>query len=553
MAIIKIQRSQSKIANVPTPNVSALRLDSNLAIAQGNAISSIGKIIEDTKAKTKKTEDKNELQRLITETLPEINKRSQAYNKSTNIDDANSYLASMDIKEFEPFLQNSNKEVKELFKNYLFKETVSGYKHVHTGILSNHIKETKLQHNNNWNELTKLMAANDTGTAANAEMEFEATFNDPDVVNKYTEQELKKIKEDKKLQAVQLRFYNKNRNDPVDTLAQGKEITAKYGAVEAKRILDDAKNVLVSQVAERDLDTLKLEKADKDQKIANFTDILLSIQRDDGSAPDLDYITDLFKADQINSAQRNTLFKIKLQGPVLTDPTILDYINGQLSIAETIEDIDAIEEQVLFTAGFADKLGIESIENIKHIKTLFSKDRPAFEEYKYFEKMLKTDLGQIDGGMSMFKDFGSTEKTDQKKRYNGIERYQSLVRGGISAEDAYVATVRDFLSKENMPSIYEVAMPRSVKLTTPIKGTKPEEYFKSIEDKMIAAYRANPKDVQTFTEDFERLDTIRDLFEVRLKAYEIGNTGDKKKSTEELIDLALGSTKAKGGSGDTGK
>ena len=553
MAIIKIQRSQSKIANVPTPNVSALRLDSNLAIAQGNAISSIGKIIEDTKAKTKKTEDKNELQRLITETLPEINKRSQAYNKSTNIDDANSYLASMDIKEFEPFLQNSNKEVKELFKNYLFKETVSGYKHVHTGILSNHIKETKLQHNNNWNELTKLMAANDTGTAANAEMEFEATFNDPDVVNKYTEQELKKIKEDKKLQAVQLRFYNKNRNDPVDTLAQGKEITAKYGAVEAKRILDDAKNVLVSQVAERDLDTLKLEKADKDQKIANFTDILLSIQRDDGSAPDLDYITDLFKADQINSAQRNTLFKIKLQGPILTDPTILDYINGQLSIAETIEDIDAIEEQVLFTAGFADKLGIESIENIKHIKTLFSKDRPAFEEYKYFEKMLKTDLGQIDGGMSMFKDFGSTEKTDQKKRYNGIERYQSLVRGGISAEDAYVATVRDFLSKENMPSIYEVAMPRSVKLTTPIKGTKPEEYFASIENKMIEAYAANPKDVQTFTEDFERLDTIRDLFDVRLKAFEIGNTGDKKKSTQELIDLALGSTKAKGGSGDTGK
>ncbi len=553
MAIIKIKRSQSNIVNVPTPNVSALRLDSNLAIAQGNAISSIGKIIEDTKAKTKKTEDKNELQRLITETLPEINKRSQAYNKSTNIDDANSYLASMDIKEFEPFLQNSNKEVKELFKNYLFKETVSGYKHVHTGILSNHIKETKLQHNNNWNELTKLMAANDTGTAANAEMEFEATFNDPDVVNKYTEQELKKIKEDKKLQAVQLRFYNKNRNDPVDTLAQGKEITAKYGAVEAKRILDDAKNVLVSQVAERDLDTLKLEKADKDQKIANFTDILLSIQRDDGSAPDLDYITDLFKADQINSAQRNTLFKIKLQGPVLTDPTILDYINGQLSIAETIEDIDAIEEQVLFTAGFADKLGIESIENIKHIKTLFSKNRPAFEEYKYFEKMLKTDLGQIDGGMSMFKDFGSTEKTDQKKRYNGIERYQSLVRGGISAEDAYVATVRDFLSKENMPSIYEVAMPRSVKLTTPIKGTDPDTYFKSIENKMIEAYAANPKDVQTFTEDFERLDTIRDLFDVRLKAFEIGNTGDKKKSTQELIDLALGSTKAKGGSGDTGK
>ena len=68
---------------------------------------------------------------------------------------------------------------------------------------------------------------------------------------------------------------------------------------------------------------------------------------------------------------------------------VLDYINGQLSIAETIEDIDAIEEQVMFTAGFADKLSIESMDNIKHIKTLFTKDRPAFEEYKYFEKNVK--------------------------------------------------------------------------------------------------------------------------------------------------------------------
>ena len=551
MAVIKINRSQSKITNVPTPNISALTLDSNLALAQGNAIASIGKVIEDTAKKTKTTEDKNELQKIITETLPEITRKSQAYNKSTNIADANDYLSSMDLKEFEPYLQNSNKEVKELFKSYLFKETVSGYKTVHTGILSNHIKETKLNHNNTWDELTKKMAANDTGTASNAELEFEASFNDADIINKYTPEELKDIKEDKKLQAIQLRFYNRNRNNPVDTLKRGKEITAKFGAVQAKRILDDAKNALVSITAEKDLDAIRLDKADKNQKIANFADILLSIQKDDGTAPSLDYITDLFKADQINSAQRNTLFKIKTEGPIITDPMVLDYINGQLSIAETIEDIDAIEEQVMFTAGFADKLSIESMDNIKHIKTLFTKDRPAFEEYKYFEKMLKTDLGEIDGGMSVFKSFGSSEKTDQKKKYNGIERYQSLVRGGMRSEDAYVATVKDFLSKENMPSIFEVAMPRSVKLPIPIKGTKPEEYFKSIEDKMIAAYQANPKDVQTFTEDFERLDTIRDLFEVRLKAYEIGNTGDKKQSTEQLIDKALGSTKAKGGSGDS--
>tara|TARA_R110002110_G_scaffold79204_1_gene207228 strand:+ start:446 stop:2107 length:1662 start_codon:yes stop_codon:yes gene_type:complete len=553
MAVIKINRSQSQVRLPQQNNLTGLVTSPNLAIMQGNAINSISKAINDAAAKTKKTEDQNELQRIITETLPIISGKASTYSQSTNINDAKEYMASMDMKEFEPYLKNSSKEVKELFQNYLFKQTVSGYRDLHTGILARHVKETKLNQNNKWDDLTKLMATNDTGTASTAEDEFNATFLDPVVIDKYTPNELEKIKEDKKLQAIQLRFYNRNRNNPVDTLNRGKEITEKYGVVEAKRILDDAKNVLVSQVAEKDLDSIRLEKADKDQKIANFTDILLSIQRDDGSAPSLDYITDLFKADQINSAQRNTLFKIKTQGPIITDPMILDYINGQLSIAETIEDIDAIEEQVLFTAGFADRLGIESIENIKHVKTLFTKDRPAFEEHKYYEKMLKTDLGEIDGGMTTFKAFGTADKTDQKKRYNGIERYMSLVRGGMRAEDAYVATVKDFLSKENMPSIFEVAMPRTVKMNVPKAGTDPETYFKSIEDKMIAAYNANPKDVKAYTEDFERLDTIRDLYNVRLKAFEIGNVGDKKKTPKQIIDLALGSSKTSNNSGDTSK
>ena len=551
MAVIKINRSQSQVRLPQQNNLTGLVTSPNLAIMQGNAINSISKAIEDASAKTKKTEDQNELQRIITETLPIISGKASSYSTSTNINDAKEYMASMDIKEFDPYLKNSSKEVKELFQNYLFKQSVSGYRDLHTGILARHVKETKLNQNNKWNDLTKLMAANDTGTASTAEDEFNATFLDPVVIDKYTPNELEKIKEDKKLQAIQLRFYNRNRNNPVDTLNRGEEITAKYGVVEATRILDDAKNVLISQTAEKDLDAIRLEKADKDQKIANFTDILLKIQLDDGSAPSLDYITDLFKADQINSAQRNTLFKIKTQGPIITDPMVLDYINGQLSIAETIEDIDAIEEQVLFTAGFADKLGIESIENIKHVKTLFTNDRPAFEEHKYYEKMLKTDLGQIDGGMTTFKAFGTTEKTDQKKRYNGIERYQSLVRGGMRAEDAYVATVKDFLSKENMPSIFEVAMPRTVKMNVPKAGTDPDTYFKSIEDKMIAAYKANPKDVQAYTEDFERLDTIRDLFNVRLKAFEIGNVGKNIKTPKQIIDQALGSSKATNNSGDT--
>jgi len=65
MAIIKINRSQARVADVPVPNVSALALDSRLATNYGNAIASVGKVIEDARAKTQKTQDTNDARSLF--------------------------------------------------------------------------------------------------------------------------------------------------------------------------------------------------------------------------------------------------------------------------------------------------------------------------------------------------------------------------------------------------------------------------------------------------------------------------------------------------------
>ena len=249
MAVIKIQRSTAKV-NVPrSGNITAAQLNQNVGIQFGNAIASLGDAVTLAAKKQKTTNDKNKLQDLITETLPLLQGKQAAYNKSTDINDTNKYLASMDIKEFESILTNENKEVKDLFNTYLFKQTLSGYREVYTGITARHIKETKFKQENSWNELTNDMASNDPGKATTALEDFNATFIDPDVIDKYTPEELKKIKEEKLLQATQLRFWYRTRNNPIDVLAQGKEITKKYGVKEATRILDDAKNVLVSQTA----------------------------------------------------------------------------------------------------------------------------------------------------------------------------------------------------------------------------------------------------------------------------------------------------------------
>lgn len=55
MAVIKINRSQGRIVATPTPKVGALSLDMNLAIMQGQAISKLGKVVEDAN----KNEEKN--------------------------------------------------------------------------------------------------------------------------------------------------------------------------------------------------------------------------------------------------------------------------------------------------------------------------------------------------------------------------------------------------------------------------------------------------------------------------------------------------------------
>ena len=67
MAIIKINRSQSRVADIPVPRVSSLTLDSRLATNYGQAIASVGKVVEDAKAKTQKTQDTNDARSLFME------------------------------------------------------------------------------------------------------------------------------------------------------------------------------------------------------------------------------------------------------------------------------------------------------------------------------------------------------------------------------------------------------------------------------------------------------------------------------------------------------
>ena len=69
MAVIKINRSQGRIVATPTPKVGALSLDMNLAIMQGQAISKLGKVVEDANKKRRKEQEELDFRQMEPELL----------------------------------------------------------------------------------------------------------------------------------------------------------------------------------------------------------------------------------------------------------------------------------------------------------------------------------------------------------------------------------------------------------------------------------------------------------------------------------------------------
>ena len=100
MAVIKIQRSQSRVQVSKAENLSPLVLSQNLALQVSNAYSQLGEAIAKTAAKTKATEDKKTLRFLKIEALPLLTEINNKYRRSTNINGFQSHLLKFAETEF---------------------------------------------------------------------------------------------------------------------------------------------------------------------------------------------------------------------------------------------------------------------------------------------------------------------------------------------------------------------------------------------------------------------------------------------------------------------
>jgi hypothetical protein len=375
----------------------------------------------------------------------------------------------------------------------------------------------------------KMEASDDIKTRLYGAGQKSLFFNDPSNKERYGTEKWNKLKEDSKKRTLTFQLAFRTKNDPFSVYELGSELEELVGTEEAKVVRANAANAIVSKyVDERNFDEIK-EKADTKAKVSNFAYMLNNNQ-----TFTVDDINDMFKSDQINSAQRNALYRVKLGIIEPSDENILTLINGAIHSAEGIEDLDAIESAVLTSSELADKLGIKDLEKFIQIFDKYKSDRPGFIEYKKTRKLLSDDLRKVEEGEKTFFNVGpnlSIQRTEERVEILGLDYYDQLIREGYSAEDAYVEVSERYLDTNNLPDIYNLVVTKSIKLDPPsndeIENGKvtAESYFKKYRD--LAAQSFNQtKDLKTYTEDMDALDVIEDMFYVRKQKFEApGNDG----------------------------
>ena len=523
MANIKIARSERRVAPFDNTKTSTAALPVfQVGAMVESGFTGLFKPIKDAIAKTKKTQDTNDARYLIQEAHKKIILEADKYKNSSNIADLENFYDGVKLSLFENDLKPYNKEVRNLFATELYKTTNDVGMKLFAAILKEHGAVTIDNKKKDLFNLNLLEASNDPIKRGKAIVNKELFFNNPENLNVFGEVELNKLKEESIIETKLMRYSFKTKNNPSDILLLGEKNIANDLANEtlAKQVIQNAKNTLISKsIEEKKINELNI-KADKDQKISNFAYILQKLNT--GSIDiTLDNINDLFKKDQLNSSQRDALYDLYSNPTKLSDQNIIDMIEGSMLIAETVEDIDTLSEQILSNPDYVAGLGITDFSKYNAIFEKYQKDLPAFTEYKTNKKLLEADLGKVTSNISYMQSYlgASAVKPSEKLRINAVSYYDDLVMNGMSPADAYIETTSSFLRGNNIPAVKNFTNLSSITLNEPtdLEKKNPSLYIENRTKELTTLYKNGSIDINTFSNDLSAIDSIDELIKLRMK------------------------------------
>ena len=118
MAVLKIYESQIAPKSPNVAQTGALTIPVGIATQYGQAISSVGKVVEKIQLENKAEEDANEASDLITLANQKIAEKYNELSKSTKTGDVLTFGQALDDLDFE----GSNKQVNKLVSDYIQKQ-----------------------------------------------------------------------------------------------------------------------------------------------------------------------------------------------------------------------------------------------------------------------------------------------------------------------------------------------------------------------------------------------------------------------------------------------
>ena len=524
MAQIKINRSTSRLQAPTTPNLEAARLDTNLALQMGASLTYAVDLVEKVKAKTKKQEDKNTFRKLRLDLDRDIIGKKAAYENSTDIQDVDNFLKDVNPDQYKELLKSQNKEVQSLINNYLYQEASNEFKNLFTKITSNHLILNVEGDKQDLMALDMEEASNDPIKRQQAKDKKTLWFSDPENIKRYSAKTFSELQSKSQLRTKKFQLAFRTENDPISILDIGKENLQKkegLSPVEADLVIKNAESAFLSKINLEQLDIEKFEKADTEQKISNYVYMVKKFKNDD-DIPSLDNINDIYKLGQINSAQRNSLYRMYNGEVEVTDYNILDFVNGAVASSVSVDEIDTLRETIILNPEVISRLNVKDAEKFISIFEKYDQDQPGWTAYTSIKKKLEADLGKSVIGNAIW----SNQKVntgDERKFVDAVDMFDQLVLKGIKPEDAYTQTATAYLDKSQLPNIYEVSPIQTISIPAPSEEDfkNPAKYFEDRRTSIANVYNKGKGSIsiEQFARDIDSLDVMEDTFLMRQEKF----------------------------------
>jgi len=526
MAILKVEQVKGQVNTGNVPRASGLALPLSLANQQAQGFKAFADGVTTLYAAQKKEEDLNEAQSIADELSIDLIKKYNKYKSGSNLELAlegfnNDVSYEKNFKDL-----GSNKRVKKEVRKY-----VNDFQRKYSldllgKVTENHQSITKARKTQTLNQMViDQVAGGKNGLLA--KKQYNNFWSDPLNLEYYGAEQLEKLKQEKDLEIIELSLIEGGNRGQVNLLnnKQRKEITEALPLKSQKAVINKIRNGDISRTIKSEEDIIFAEKKDKQFKIETFTTALLAINDARLNAtnenisrnPTLDDLYDLRQSGAINSSQYDQLLRFKANDKTLDDPAILQIVNASFALADSVEKIDSLQEDVNLNKDIMQGLTPKSIIKYNQLAEKYKKDTTFGTEDKKFRELLEIGSRRIEKGKSFFGGSKGTKDNDYLiKAEARLNEYEDLtLNKNFTPEQAY-AKVISKLSKKELPELHDLEQPRSVSINNfkEALNAKPTDTFNTIRNEVAKAYGITG-DIETYKDDLRKIDIIEDTYDTR--------------------------------------